>query len=55
VFTSGIVSTQAGQTIALFFTGQKHAGENLDRVLPGRRGPRQDGAIAVQCLGQPVL
>ena len=28
-FTSGIVSTQQGQRIALFFTGRRHAGENL--------------------------
>lgn len=36
VFTSGIVSTRAGRTIALFFTGQKHAGENLADVLAQR-------------------
>ena len=29
IFTSEIVSTNAGQKIALFFTGRKHAGENL--------------------------
>ena len=33
IFTSGIVSTCAGQRIALFFTGRKHAGENLRDVL----------------------
>ena len=36
-FTSGIVSTQQGQRIALFFTGRRHAGENLAQVL-ARRG-----------------
>src|SRR5258708_30919639 len=36
VFTSGIVSTRAGQKIALFFTGRKHAGENLAAVLARR-------------------
>jgi transposase len=36
LFTSGIVSTHAGRRIALFFTGRKHAGENLATVL-GRR------------------
>jgi transposase len=36
VFTSGIVSTWAGQKIALFFTGHKHAGENLTEVLKKR-------------------
>lgn len=33
VFTSGIVSTTQGRRIALFFTGPKHAGENLAAVL----------------------
>jgi hypothetical protein len=36
IFTSGIVSTRAGQKIALFFTGRKHAGENLATVLAER-------------------
>jgi len=36
VFTSGIVSTKAGRRIALFFTGRKHAGENLSKVLAQR-------------------
>lgn len=36
MFTSGIVSTGAGRKIALFFTGRKHAGENLATVLSHR-------------------
>ena len=36
VFTSGIVSTREGRRIALFFTGRKHAGENLAEVLSKR-------------------
>ena len=36
VFTSGIVSTGGGRRIALFFTGPKHAGENLTDVLQRR-------------------
>ena len=36
VFTSGIVSTSEGRTIALFFTGRRHAGENLAEVLRHR-------------------
>jgi hypothetical protein len=36
IFTSGIVSTRAGRTVALFFTGRKHAGENLATVLAHR-------------------
>ena len=36
VFTSGIVSTSEGRKIALYFTGSKHAGENLADVLKQR-------------------
>jgi transposase len=36
VFTSGIVATMQGRQIALYFTGPKHAGENLAEVLKRR-------------------
>lgn len=36
LFTSGIVSTREGRRIALFFSGRKHAGENLADVLRRR-------------------
>jgi transposase len=36
VFTSGIVCTQQGRRIALYFTGRQHAGENLRDVLEHR-------------------
>jgi transposase len=36
IFTSGIVATHTGQQIALFFTGVRHAGENLAAVLARR-------------------
>jgi transposase len=36
IFTSGIVSTQQGQRVALYFTGRQHAGENLRDVLRHR-------------------
>ena len=36
LFTSGIVSTRAGWRIALFFSGHRHAGENLKEVLSRR-------------------
>lgn len=36
VFTSGIISTAPGREIALFFTGERHAGENLAQVLKRR-------------------
>ena len=41
IFTSGIVSQHEGRTIALFFTGQAHAGENLARVLAQRAADLQ--------------
>lgn len=37
-FTSGIVSLVGARTIALFFTGWKHASENLAVVLKQRAG-----------------
>ena len=36
VFTSGIVSVDQGRKIALYFTGGRHAGENLAEVLKQR-------------------
>ena len=36
VFTSGLVATRDGHRVALFFTGHRHAGENLARVLAER-------------------
>jgi transposase len=36
IFTSGIVATDDGRKIALFFTGVRHAGENLNAVLARR-------------------
>jgi len=36
VFTSGIVSVGQGHRIALFFTGVRHAGENLAEILKRR-------------------
>lgn len=35
-FTSGIVVQTGAHTIALYFTGQKHAGENLNELLQQR-------------------
>lgn len=37
VFTTGIVSIRDGRKIAIFFTGRKHAGENLAALLAGRQ------------------
>lgn len=36
MYTTGIVSTCENRQIALFFTGRRHAGENLDRLLGQR-------------------
>jgi len=36
IFTSGIVATHTGLQVALFFTGVRHAGENLNAVLARR-------------------
>jgi hypothetical protein len=36
VYTTGVVSVCNGQRMALFFTGNKHAGENLEAVLKKR-------------------
>jgi transposase len=44
MFTSGIVSTCEGRKIALFFSGRKHAGENLADVL-ARRSVTLDAPI----------
>lgn len=33
LFTTGVVATSEGRRIALFFSGRKHAGENLREVL----------------------
>ena len=40
IFTTGIVSITAAGPIALFFTGRKHAGENLTALLKRRATPR---------------
>jgi transposase len=44
VFTSGIVSKVEEHQVALFFTGRKHAGENLVELLKRRRSE----------LGKPI-
>lgn len=36
LYTSGILSTKEGRRIAAFFTGRKHAGDNLEHVLSYR-------------------
>ena len=36
MYTSGIVAVAGGHRIALFFTGRRHAGENLRDVLARR-------------------
>jgi transposase len=50
VFTSGIVSLAPGWKVALFFSGAKHAGENLAEVLK-RRAPGLGAPIQVGRAG----
>jgi len=56
IFTTGIVSVTSGRRIALFFTGRKHAGENLADVLSHRAdelGPpiQMSDGLAVNTAG----
>ena len=37
IFTTGILSINDGRKIALFFTGRKHAGENMAQLLAHRK------------------
>jgi len=37
IFTTGILSTSGGRQIALFYTGRKHAGENMNDLLKRRQ------------------
>jgi len=66
LFTSGVISTRAGRRIALFFSGSRHAGENLQQVLRlraaelgppiqmcdalSRNVPRELATILANCL-----
>src|SRR5262249_39328766 len=47
VCTSGIISTAEGRKMALYFTGDKHAGENLADVL--RRRAAEMGSPIQMC------
>jgi transposase len=38
LYTSGVVALRDGHRVALFFSGRRHAGENLARVLKHRAG-----------------
>jgi hypothetical protein len=66
LFTSGVVATRDGRRMALFFSGRRHAGENLADVLRlraqeldapiqmcdalSRNMPRELGTIVANCL-----
>jgi hypothetical protein len=57
VYTSGIVATAEGHQIALFFTGRRHAGENLATVLQQRAAElpppiQMCDALAVNTAGE---
>jgi hypothetical protein len=58
IFTSGIVSLASGVRVALFFTGRKHAGENLERVLAERNAeltPPIDNNVVERALKKAIL
>lgn len=66
LFTSGVIATRGGRRIALFFSGRRHAGENLADVLKlrareldapiqmcdalSRNMPQELGTIVANCL-----
>ncbi len=54
MFTSGIVSEREGIRIALFFTGPKHAGENLATVLAEREAGLQPPIQMCDALARNV-
>jgi len=55
VFTSGIVATtRAGHRIALFFTGRRHAGENLAAVLAHRTAGLEPPIVMCDALSRNV-
>ncbi|MFC1610357.1 IS66 family transposase [Myxococcota bacterium] len=43
-FTTGVISTVGDRKIALYLTGQNHAGENLEKVL-AERSPEQETIV----------
>jgi transposase len=54
VFTSAIISRAAGHTIALFATGARHAGENLERLLELREREREHPIQMCDALSRNV-
>jgi hypothetical protein len=54
VFTSAIVSRAAGHTIALYATGVRHAGENLERLLALREAGREQAIQMCDALARNV-
>ena len=54
MFTSAIVSQTEGRTIALFATGTRHAGENLERLLKLRQSEREQAIQMCDALARNV-
>ena len=52
IFTSGVLSKVAGRQLALFFTGRKHAGENLAEVLAKRSGGLDPPVVMCDALSR---
>ena len=55
VFTSGIVSVDQGRKIALYFTGGRHAGENLAEVLKQRSAELPNPIQMCDALSRNVI
>jgi len=52
IFTSAILSKLDNVTIALYFTGRKHAGENLEKVLDHREANKDPPIQACDALSR---
>ena len=54
MFTTGIVSLVEGRRIALYFTGRRHAGENLAKVLKHRDPARDPPTLMCDGLARNI-
>ena len=54
IFTTGIVSTTKNGPIALFYTGRKHAGENMADLLSRRQGHLKPPVLMCDALSRNI-
>jgi transposase len=52
IFTTGIIAKVGAVQVALFFTGPKHAGENLDQLLRRRATQREQPLLMCDALSR---